>query len=191
MASSFLLSVPEGEVAQAADAHDADGLGGLRVVGAEGVEDGGAAALQRGRGLVAQLVGDLEQEGLAPDGVGAERALVQVRVGVHGALGAVRLGAPEALGAVAAAVVLVAPADAFALLEDAARRAQLLDDADALVAQGHVLRLVVQVRSAHARGRNPHDDLVTCEVWPRGLALLGNAVFRALEYCEGRHIGGL
>lgn len=70
----------DGQVAEAADAHDADGLGGQRAVRVERVEHGGAAAHQ-GRGVrVRYRVGDLEQERLPPDGVGREAALVAVRV---------------------------------------------------------------------------------------------------------------
>jgi hypothetical protein len=52
-----------------------------------------------------------------PDGVGAEGALVEVRVAVHGALGAEGLVTGLALFALEAAVVEVAPADGVAFDE--------------------------------------------------------------------------
>lgn len=59
--------------------------------------------------FVAEVVGELEEESLTPDGVGGKGALVEVRISVHFAVGAVYFPACQALLAEPAAVVLVAP----------------------------------------------------------------------------------
>lgn len=119
----------DGQVAKATDAKNTNGLGRSCVVGGQSRPDGGTSAhpatrlvrllsfrsiggggdIQRGSGLVGELVRELEEESLPPDGVGSERALVQVCGGVHGTLGAVNLLASQALLAQTTAVVLVTP----------------------------------------------------------------------------------
>jgi hypothetical protein len=72
-------------------------------------------------------MGDAEEESFAPDGVRAERALVEVVVAVHAALGAERFMAGKAVLAFHAAGVLVAPADAVAFDEGFDVAADFLD----------------------------------------------------------------
>ena len=97
---------------QPADAHDADAVRGLRAVGVQHVEDGGAGAHQRGGCFVRELAGDLEEAGFLLDDAVRQATLVQVCTAVHFALGAERLGAIEVLCAVAAGVLQEAPAHA-------------------------------------------------------------------------------
>ena len=66
--------------------------------------------------------------------------------------------------AVPAAVVLVAPADPIALLEDFAVRAERFDYSDAFVAERHVGFAVVDVGAAEARGGDAEVDLVAGEL---------------------------
>ncbi len=60
----------DGQVAETADADDADSLCGPRVVHLQRVEDGRAAALEGGGVFAGDGRGGLEEEGFAPDGVG-------------------------------------------------------------------------------------------------------------------------
>ena len=97
----------DGEVAEAADADDADAVGGADVVHFQRVEDGGAAAHEGGGEGAGDGVGDPEEVGFAEDGVGGHGADVQVGEAVHDSLGAEGLLARQALLAAAAAVVEV------------------------------------------------------------------------------------
>ena len=123
-------------MAEPPDAHDCDRVAGLDAL--EGVEGGGAAALEGGGVDVAKALWDGIEERLSPDGVGREAALVEVRDAVHGAIGAEGFGSLEAFDAVAATVDFVAPADVVASLQGVACWANGLDDADAFVAENHV-----------------------------------------------------
>ena len=168
----------DGQVAQAADADDAHAVGALRVVELQRVEDRRASAHQ-GRGvLVLDAVGDLEQEVGLPDCGCGEGALVQVGVSVHGALGAEGLNATEALLAVAAAIVLVAPADSVTLFHCLHERTGLFDDAGALMAEGHVGALVVDVGAAETGVGDFDEDFIWAD-GPAALALDDLAVFGA------------
>lgn len=128
----------DGQMPQTANAHDADRLRGLQTIIVERCEDSGTGALQRCGVLVGDVVGDLEQGELAPDGVRAEAPLVQVGVAEHLALRAVDVVAREALLAVPAEAVVVAPAHSVAYLHHFAVGSGLLDDANALMAEDHV-----------------------------------------------------
>lgn len=81
----------DGQVAQAANAQNADSLGRPCVVRGQGRPDGGTSTHQRSSVLIGKTVGELEEECLPPDGVGGKGALVQVCRGVHGTFGAVNL----------------------------------------------------------------------------------------------------
>lgn len=93
---------------------DADDRPG--VVCHEGSPDRRTCALERSRLLVAKLVGDLEQKGLAPDGVGGKGTLVKVGTYIYLPAVIVLLGPGEILLAVSTRVVLITLADAVALL---------------------------------------------------------------------------
>lgn len=73
----------DGQVAQAADAHDADAVGGLDLGAGQDGEDGGAGA-EEGRGVGGVVaVGDGEDHAGGPDDAGADGAhLVVVAVEV-------------------------------------------------------------------------------------------------------------
>lgn len=92
----------DGQVTETANADDTDAVGWLGVVHVKSVEDGGTTAHQGSGSLVLELVGNLEEEGLTPDGAVSEGTLVVVGVTVHGTFRAVGLGALQALLAVAA-----------------------------------------------------------------------------------------
>ena len=190
-AAAHLGGVLDGEVTEATDTHDTDSRGRLHVVHVEGVEDGGTTA-HEGRGdLVAHGVGDLEEEGLAPDSALGHAALVKVGHAVHLALGAEGLATLEALLAVTAGVVLVTPANAVTLLEDAAVGAELLHDTDTLVAETHVGLVVVKVSTAETGSGDAEKDLVASEGGLLSGGLDDLAGLGALVDGEGRHLGGL
>jgi hypothetical protein len=163
----------------------------LNVVHVEGVEDGGTTAHQRSGYLVAHVVGDLEEESLAPDGALSHAALVEVGHAVHLTLGAEGLVAAKALLAVAARVVLVTPANAVTLLEDGAVGAELLHDTDTLVAETHVGMVVVKISTAETGGSDAEQDLVALEGGLLGGGLDDLAGLGALVDDERRHLGGL
>ncbi len=123
---------------QPANADDTDAVRGLRAVGVQHIEDGGAGAHQRGGFFIQELAGDLEDAGFLLDDAVRQAALVQVCAAVHFALGAERLGAVEALRAVAAGVLQEAPAHTIAPFERADGGARGRYDADALVAEDHL-----------------------------------------------------
>lgn len=189
-ARTDLVGELDGDVAQATNADDAHRLGGSGVVLHQGGPDSGTGAHERCGIDIAHAVGDLEEEGLPPDGVGGERALVKVLVSVHDPLGAVLLVAGLALLAVLARVVLVSPANAVALLQALAEGPDLLDDTNTLVSEHHVGMLVVQVCSAETRGRHLQEDKIASElVGLGGGALLDDTGLVALVDSEGRHGG--
>jgi hypothetical protein len=159
-AAAHLGGVLNGEVTKATDTHNTDNVSGEDVVHVEGVEDGGTTTHERGGDLVGHIVGDLEEETLAPDGALSHAALVEVVEAVHGALGAESLNTPEALLAASARVVLVSPADAVTLLEDLAVGANLLHDTHTLVAETHVGMVVVKISTAETGGGDLEEDLV-------------------------------
>ena len=136
-AAAHLRGKLDGQVAEPADAHDADGVGGLDAL--EGGEGGGAAALEGSGVDVTETLGDAIEERLPPDGVGRKAPLVLIRRAVHLTVGAEVFGSLKTLAAVAATVDLVAPADVIPPFQGLAFRADGLDNADALMAQDHVL----------------------------------------------------
>ena len=163
-------------MAQAPDPHDPHARHGLHFADHDGIPHRRAAAHQRRRVLVAERIGDLEEEGLAPDGVRRERALVQIGVSVELALGTERLPTRQALLAAPAAVVLVAPADPVAFLQVLGARAGGLDHPCAFVAERHVGLHVVHVRKAHARVGDAHEDRVALEVIAVGGGFFDGAI---------------
>lgn len=188
-AAAHLGGELDGQVAKTTNTHDTDSLGGLGVVRTQSVVDSGAAALHGSGVLVAEAIGDLEQESLAPDGVRGEGTLVQVGAGVHLAAGAVGLGTGQAEVAVPAGVVLVSPTDAVTLLQHLDLGTNGLYHTDTLVAENHVRGLVVQIGSAEAGGGDLQQDLVAGKlIGLGGGGLLRNTVLAALEDCERRHV---
>ena len=105
-------------MAQAANADDTYALSRARVIRNEGVEDGGAAALEGSGVFTGDGGGDLEKKGFAPDGMGGHRAGGVVGRTVHCAKRAEGLFACEAFGAVTAGVVEVAEADVVASISE-------------------------------------------------------------------------
>lgn len=180
----------DGKVTKTANAQDTDASGRGDVVVIKAGVDGSTAALERSGVLVGETVGDLEEEGLLPDGGAGERTLVEVGVAVHGAARAVNILAGQALLAVAALVVLVAPADAVANLQGLDLGAKLLDDTDTLVAKSHVGAAVVEVSAAKAGSGDLDEDLIILEVRASSLGLDDGAGGRALvdgesvRHCE-------
>lgn len=188
-AAAHLGGVLDGEVTEAADTHDTDGVSGEDVVHVEGVKNGSTTAHEGSGNLVGHVIGDLEEERLAPDSALSHAALVEVGETVHDTLGAEGLDATEALLAAAAGVVLVAPANAVTLLEDLAGRAELLHNADTLVAETHVGVVVVEVSAAETGGGDLEEDLVALEGGLLGGGLDDLAGLGALVDGEGRHLG--
>lgn len=178
--AAHLGGVLDSKVAETANAHHTDGLSGLGVEFVKSVEDGSTTALERGSILVAKAVRDLEEESLAPDGVGGHGALVEVGKTVHLTLRAVSLVATQALLAVLAGVVLVTPADAVALLHVLDLRADGLNDTNTLVAETHVGVLVVKVGTAEAGGGDLDEDLIILEFRLLGGGGDNSAVLAAL-----------
>ena len=136
-----------------ADADDADAIARAQAVLVQRAPHRRAAARQRARVLARDGVGDLDE----PAGVARERAAEAARVEIGVAeLLAVLAGEGAPLEAVLAVpAVLLRPAEADALADAQVRdargvRAQLLDDADALVAQPLVGVPVVLVGAADA-----------------------------------------
>lgn len=189
--AAHLGRVLDGQVAETTDTHDTDAVGGLYVVGVQGVENGGSTAHQGCGFGVGELIGDLEDEGLALDGVGSKAALVEVGHAVHLALVAVGFLACEALVAATAGVVLVSPSDAVALLQVLHVGSKLFYDTDTLVAECHVGSLVVLIGSAETGGGYFDEDLVVLEVGLGGLRLDDLALLGALVDGERRHLGGV
>lgn len=190
-AAAHLGGVLDGEVTKATNTHDTHIVRRQDVVHVKGVEDGGTTAHQRGGDFVTHVVGDFEEERLAPDSALSHAALVEVGHAVHLALGAEGLVALEALLAVSARVVLVTPANAVTLLEDGAVGAELLDDTDTLVAETHVGLVVVEVSTAETGGGDAEKDLVALEGGLLGGGLDDLAGLGALVDGEGRHLYGL
>lgn len=188
-AAAHLGGVLDGEVTEATDTHDTNGVGGEDVVHVESVENGGTTAHEGSGNLIGHVVGDLEEERLAPDGALSHAALVEVGEAVHDTLGAEGLDTAEALLAAAAGVVLVTPADAVTLLQDGAVGAELLDDTDTLVAETHVGMVVVEVSTAETGGGDLEENLVALEGGLLGGGLDDLAGLGALVDGEGRHLG--
>ena len=154
----------DSQMAQAADAHDADRVTRLHSI--ESSEGRGSTALlylqsakstsragemvtyQWCSSLIADLLRDQMQESLTPDDVGSETTLIRIGAAIQLALIAEGLAALEALKAVSAAVGLVAPAHAVTLLEVLDCVPHDFDHADAFVAQHHVCAFLQYVRSA-------------------------------------------
>ena len=147
-------------MAQPTETDDANAVRGLRAVGVEHVEDGGAGAHERGSFLVRELAGNLEEAAFLLDDAVRQAALVQVGPAVHFALGAEGLGAVEALRAVAAGVLQEAPAYPVALFELADGGARGCYDADALVAEDHLVVWLVLVEESEREGGE------TCVITP-------------------------
>jgi len=189
--ATHLGGVLDGQVAETANTHDTDAVGGLDVVGVQGVEDGGSTTHQGCGFGVGELIGNLEDEGLALDGVGSKAALVEVGHAVHLALAAVGFLACEALVAATTGVVFVSPPDAVALLQVLHVGSKLFYDTDTLVAEGHVGTLVVLIGSAETGGGYFDEDLVVLEVGLGGLRLDDLALLGALVDGERRHLGGV
>lgn len=136
--AAHLVGELDGEVAEAADADDADRVSGLDAE--QRGEDGRAAALQRRGVLGRQRVGNGVQEGLAPHGLFGEATLVGLGdAAVHLARGAVGLVTREALLAQAAGAGLEAPADALTRLQLADLGTDGLDGAHAFMAENNVV----------------------------------------------------
>lgn len=187
-AATHLGGVLDGEVTETTDTHDTNNVGGEDVVHVKSVEDGGTTAHEGSGNLIAHVVGDLEEERLAPDGALGHAALVEVGEAVHGTLGAEGLVAAKTLLAATARVVLVTPADAVTLLENGAVRAELLDNADTLVAETHVGMIVVEVSTAETGGGDLEEDLVALESGLLGGGLDDLAGLGALVDGERRHL---
>lgn len=142
----------DGQVAEPADADDTDPVPRLRVVDEGGVHRG-AGALQRGRVLAGQGVGNLVHVALLADEVAAEGAVIVVALAELDAVVAKDVPAGQAVVAVPAAVAVEAGPGPVAGLEGGDLVADSLDDADALVAQGQgrTVGEVLVVRVADAR----------------------------------------
>lgn len=170
----------DGQVAEAANADDADTVRGGDIRHVQGIVDGCATTHERRGVLVAQAVWDLEEEGLAPDGVRAKAGLVQVGDAVHLARGTEGLPAREALIAAFTGVVFIAPVDAVALFEVFDVGAGDFDGADALVAEGHVGGVVVEVGATDAGVGDFHEDLVALDLTVSG-GLLDRSILGSFE----------
>ena len=122
----------DGQMAQAADAHDAHARGGIDAMGAQRVIDGDAAAEQRSRLLALQRVGNgNDKAGVGAHAVGI--AAVAVNAGSLGGRAEILHAAGTPL-ADAAGVRLPAQADALADFEQLDLRADGRHLADDLVA---------------------------------------------------------
>lgn len=189
--ASHLGGELNGQVTETTDTDDTNGIGREGRPLVQGVEDGGTTALEGSGGLVGEVVRDLEEESLAPDGLVGEGALIVVGVSVQSALWAEGLGTLQALLAVTAAVVLVSPSNAVADLHVLDVWAKLLDDTDTLVAEYHVGLAEVLIGSAETGGCDFEEDLVALELTLGGGGLLDGAGLGALEDGERDHCSGV
>ena len=124
-----------------------------------------ARALQRCGVLGAQRVGYLVDVGLAADVELSKGAIAVVALAEHDALGAVDVAAGEAVAAGAARRAVEAAAGAVADAQRRHRAAHSDDGADALVAQRQrrARPEELPVREAHARVRDPQQDVVRAQ----------------------------
>ncbi|KAI3489058.1 hypothetical protein L1887_46816 [Cichorium endivia] len=179
--AAHLVEELDGEVTETTDADHADAVVRLDACVVHRTEHGRTTALQRRSMLELETVGDLVAKLLGDDEAVTERRLVEVGVAVHLVLVAVGVAALFAELAGAARVVVVAPADAVALLEVLDIGADLRDDADALVADDHVLLEVVDVGEAEARVGDVDDHIARVDGAVGALRLDDLAGRRALE----------
>ena len=185
----------DGEVAEAADARDADAVAHLDAPMLHRLVGGDARAQDRRGFLGLQSVGDLHHEFLAHDDAVRIAAVAVGAVGVGGAVvgggealgaGAILLLARGAIGAFLAAIHHAADADLVALGEFLDALADLGDGADDLVAGDAGINAVlpvvvhlVKVRVAHAAVRNLDRDLARAQRF--ALELDGNHLRASLE----------
>lgn len=102
-------------------------------------------AHQWGGILILDVVGQLEQESLSPDGTVRERSLVQVVVAVQLSLDAKSVPSFEALFAATTSIVHVTPTDSVAFLEDLGIGTNGFYDTCTLVTEAHVGFAVVKI----------------------------------------------
>ena len=168
-------------MSQPANSDDADPGRGGDPRDMQGIEHGRSPTHQGRRVLIADALGDLEQERLAPHGMRGKRTLVEVRATVHLTFRTHSFPAREAFGASTAASGLIAPAYTIAFLQVLDFRTDFVDHPGTFVAQGHVGVLIVDIRETDARVSESDEDFVAFEVIAVGGAFGDGSVFGPFE----------
>jgi hypothetical protein len=157
-------------VSKASNSDDTDARGRSNLGHVQGIKHCRSSTHQGTYIFVIYRLGNLEEEALAPHGVGTKRSLVGVGSCVYLSRLAHCLPTREALLVVTTAVVLISLAHAVE---------QVRVRTICLVAEGHVGSLVVNVGATHTGVSDSDEDIVAFEVLSLGLGLLDAGILGA------------